>query len=46
MERDERRRYYRITPFGIAVARVEADRMRQLLEVADEKRLLADGGPK
>jgi len=36
---DERRRYYRITPFGIDVARAEARRMRQLLDVADEKRL-------
>jgi len=45
-EHDERRRYYRITSFGIAVARAEADRMRQLLQVADEKHLLADSVPK
>lgn len=31
---DERRRYYRITPFGKAVARAEARRLRQLLELA------------
>lgn len=39
---DERRRYYGITPFGIEVARAEAQRMRQLLDVAHEKRLLTD----
>ena len=31
---DERRRYYRITPFGAAVARAEARRLAQLLEMA------------
>jgi DNA-binding PadR family transcriptional regulator len=31
---DERRRYYRITPFGIAVARAEARRLTQLVKVA------------
>ncbi len=31
---DERRRYYRITSFGKAVARAEARRLRQLLELA------------
>ena len=31
-EDDERRRYYRITPFGAAVARAEARRLSQLLE--------------
>ena len=31
---DERRRYYRITPFGKAVARAEVRRLRQLLELA------------
>jgi DNA-binding PadR family transcriptional regulator len=31
---DERRRYYRITPFGAAVARAETRRMAQLLRMA------------
>ncbi|HYL05723.1 MAG TPA: PadR family transcriptional regulator [Thermoanaerobaculia bacterium] len=36
---DERRRYYRITPFGIAVARAEARRLAQLLDMAREQGL-------
>lgn len=31
---DERRRYYRITPFGQAVARAEAHRMAELVRMA------------
>jgi DNA-binding PadR family transcriptional regulator len=31
---DERRRYYRITPFGTAVAQAEAGRLRSLLKMA------------
>jgi DNA-binding PadR family transcriptional regulator len=31
---DERRRYYRITPFGKAVAEAEAGRLRDLLKMA------------
>jgi len=31
---DERRRYYRITPFGEAVARAEARRLTQLVRLA------------
>jgi DNA-binding PadR family transcriptional regulator len=31
---DERRRYYRITPLGTAVARAEAGRLRDLLKMA------------
>ena len=31
---DERRRYYRITPFGTAVARAEASRLSDLLTMA------------
>jgi DNA-binding PadR family transcriptional regulator len=31
---DERRRYYRITPFGEAVARAEAHRLTQLVKLA------------
>lgn len=33
-EEDERRRYYRITSFGTAVARAEAARLAQLLRLA------------
>ena len=31
---DERRRYYRITPFGMEVARAEARRLTQLVKLA------------
>jgi DNA-binding PadR family transcriptional regulator len=31
---DERRRYYRITPFGTAVARAETRRLTQLVKLA------------
>ena len=31
---DERRRYYRITPFGTAVAKAEAGRLNSLLKMA------------
>lgn len=31
---DERRRYYRLTPFGRAVARAEARRLEQMVELA------------
>lgn len=31
---DERRRYYRITPYGRKVAQAEAARMRQLVQLA------------
>ncbi|MEO6237058.1 MAG: PadR family transcriptional regulator [Vicinamibacterales bacterium] len=31
---DERRRYYRITPFGRAVAKAEARRLTQMLKLA------------
>jgi DNA-binding PadR family transcriptional regulator len=31
---DERRRYYRITPFGRAVAKAEANRLTQLVRLA------------
>jgi DNA-binding PadR family transcriptional regulator len=31
---DERRRYYRITPFGLAVARAEAGRLMQMVKLA------------
>ena len=34
---DERRRYYRITPFGRRVAQAEAVRLRQLVRLAETK---------
>jgi DNA-binding PadR family transcriptional regulator len=37
---DERRRYYRITPFGLAVARAEAMRMEAVVRGARKKKLL------
>ena len=37
---DERRRYYRITKHGKAVAAAEADRMATLIAVARSKRLI------
>jgi len=39
---DERRRYYRIAPFGIAVARAETRRMSQLVRMARTQGLLPD----
>jgi DNA-binding PadR family transcriptional regulator len=36
---DERRRYYRITPFGRKVAKAEARRLAQMLELARAKGL-------
>lgn len=39
---DKRRRYYRLTDFGRAVARAEAERMGTLLELAREQDLLPD----
>src|SRR5205085_7703321 len=36
---DERRRYYRITPFGQAVARAEARRLAQLVRMARHRGL-------
>lgn len=33
---DERRRYYRITPMGRRVAQAEAQRMRELVTLADD----------
>ena len=37
---DERRRYYKLTPTGRAVARAEADRLLRLVELAAQKRLV------
>lgn len=40
---DERRRYYRITPLGTAVARAEARRLTQLVELAAARGLTPEG---
>jgi DNA-binding PadR family transcriptional regulator len=37
---DERRRYYRITPFGMSVARAEARRLEGVVRAARQKKLL------
>src|SRR5712691_6279876 len=39
---DERRRYYRMTPFGAAVARAEARRLSQLVKMARARGLSPD----
>lgn len=40
---DERRRYYRITPLGTAVARAEARRLTQLVQLAAARGLTPEG---
>jgi DNA-binding PadR family transcriptional regulator len=40
---DTRRRYYRLTRFGRAVARAEAQRLSRLVRHARESRLLPEG---
>jgi DNA-binding PadR family transcriptional regulator len=40
---DERRRYYRITPFGTSVARAEARRLAQMLRLAKARGLAPEG---
>jgi DNA-binding PadR family transcriptional regulator len=42
---DERRRYYRLTPFGRDVARAEAQRLARQLASAKRRRLLEGGLP-
>jgi DNA-binding PadR family transcriptional regulator len=42
--RDERRRYYRLTPFGREVAVLEAKRLEQVLAAACRKQLLPQRG--
>ncbi len=37
---DERRRYYRLTSFGVRVVRAEAYRLAQLVQIAEAKHLL------
>ena len=41
-EEDERRRYFRITPFGREVARAEAERLQDRVAAARAQRLLSD----
>lgn len=41
---DERRRYYRLTPIGIAVARAEAERLASQVKAARARRLLQPTG--
>ena len=41
---DERRRYYRLTSFGLRVAQAEARRLAQLVNVAQFKQLLGGTG--
>jgi DNA-binding PadR family transcriptional regulator len=41
---DERRHYYRITPFGLRVAGAEAERMAALVRAAELKHLLPHPG--
>ncbi|HEU5379934.1 MAG TPA: helix-turn-helix transcriptional regulator [Ktedonobacteraceae bacterium] len=38
---DERRRYYRLSDFGLRVAQAEAHRLAQLLRIAQAKQVLA-----
>lgn len=39
---DERRRYYRLTNFGLRVAEAESRRLAQLLRIAQAKQVLAN----
>lgn len=43
--RDERRRYFRLTPLGRHVARAEARRLEQLVSLARARALLSRGRP-
>ena len=39
---DERRRYYQLTPFGLAVARAEARRLETMVRAARRKKLIGE----
>ena len=39
-EPDERRRYYRLTPFGVSVARAEVQRLDTIVRAARRKKLI------
>jgi DNA-binding PadR family transcriptional regulator len=41
---DERRHYYRLTPFGLRVVRAEAQRLAALVRIAQSKQLLPQPG--
>ncbi|HEY0752398.1 MAG TPA: PadR family transcriptional regulator [Ktedonobacteraceae bacterium] len=41
---DERRHYYRLTPFGLRVARAEAQRLAALVHMAQARKLLPQPG--
>lgn len=41
---DERRHYYRLTPFGLSVARAEARRLADLVRLAQSRQLLPQPG--
>ncbi|HZR43859.1 MAG TPA: PadR family transcriptional regulator [Ktedonobacteraceae bacterium] len=41
---DERRHYYRLTPFGMSVARAEAERLAALVRLAQRRQLLPQPG--
>jgi DNA-binding PadR family transcriptional regulator len=41
-EDDERRRYYRLTQFGLAVAKEEAQRLESLVNAARQRKLLPE----
>lgn len=41
---DERRHYYRLTPFGLRVARAEAQRLAELVRIAQSRQLLPQPG--
>jgi DNA-binding PadR family transcriptional regulator len=41
---DERRHYYRLTPFGLRVARAEAQRLADLVRIAQSQQLLPQPG--
>src|SRR3954464_3221183 len=38
---DERRRYYRLTPFGKRVLAAELERLRELVRLGEERRVIA-----
>lgn len=40
---DSRRRYYRLTPLGRRVLRLESERLARLVELAREKNVLPEG---
>ena len=42
---DERRRYYRLTEFGLRVAQAESQRLARVVSIAHEKKLLGGSAP-